>query len=75
MKIINCTPHPVVVLSEQGKTVFEPSGNVPRLETATQKGEKYWRVLVHPDTYQYYTLKFCAFCHAAFERKRQKVYI
>ena len=39
------------------------------------KGEKYWRVLVHPDTYQYYTLKFCAFCHAAFERKRQKVYV
>ena len=38
MKIINCTPHPVVWVDKNGnKTVFEPSGDVPRLETNTQK--------------------------------------
>lgn len=37
MKIINCTPHPVVVVGEKGKNVFEPSGDIPRLETNTQK--------------------------------------
>jgi hypothetical protein len=38
VKIINCTPHPVVWVNKNGdKTTFEPSGNVPRLETVTQK--------------------------------------
>jgi hypothetical protein len=38
VKIINCTPHPVVWVDKNGnKTAFQPSGNVPRLETVTQK--------------------------------------
>jgi len=38
MNIVNCTPHPVVWVREDGaKQVFEPSGTVPRLETVTEE--------------------------------------
>lgn len=36
------------------------------------KGEKYWGITMHWTTYRYGQLRFCAFCHANFERKLAK---
>lgn len=37
-----------------------------------KKGETYWKVEMHWDTYQYGALKFCLDCHEQFEAERQK---
>ena len=33
MKIINATPHPIVVRTPEGDQTFEPSGTLPRVST------------------------------------------
>ena len=33
MKIINCTPHPIVINCNEETTTFEPSGIIPRVQT------------------------------------------
>ncbi len=36
MKIINKTPHPIVVRNEKGETIYSPEGEVARLQTETR---------------------------------------
>ena len=37
VKVINCTPHDVVIISESGNITFERSGIIPRLKEVQQK--------------------------------------
>ena len=43
-RIVNCTPHAIVVVREEGSVTYEPSGIVPRVSSTQVEVEPgFWR--------------------------------
>lgn len=44
MKVVNCTPHAITVIKEEGSVTFEPSGVIPRVASNQVEIEPgFWR--------------------------------